>query len=104
MREPEPEMIEGERPRDARPRRATRRWDILGAGLGVAIAVIDLAVFAWAGLAVGELTRDPTGWLVLGGFVVGYGALGFAGGRLWMAGGRIRRQLRALEEGRARLA
>ena len=88
-----------------------RRWDIFGAVLGGVTAVLDLWLFEWVGLDVRGLVGSIGGTTVLGSFVVGYAALGFALGRLFIARQRARAdarrigdQLRALEESRARLA
>lgn len=88
-----------------------RRWDVIGLFVGIAISAFDLGVFALAGLDVASLASSAVGWMVLGGFVSGYGLLGWASGRLLMARQRskadaeqIQAQLEALEEGRAELA
>jgi two-component system sensor histidine kinase HydH len=87
-----------------------RRWDVLGALLGLAGSVLDLWLFALFGLDVASLTREPVGWAILSSFVLGYVGLGFAIGRLVLARAqaladkaRIASQLAELEESRARV-
>ncbi len=88
-----------------------RRWDILGFAVGFGVAALDLAAFSWSGLDVAPLVQSFVGLSVLGGFTAGYGAFGFACGRLYMARLRsqadarqIAAQLAELEESRSRLA
>ncbi|MCA9606212.1 MAG: hypothetical protein KC619_11485 [Myxococcales bacterium] len=87
-----------------------RRWDLVGFVVGFAVAAFDLGTFVFAGVDLGALTAHPLGWVVLVGFVVGYGLFGFVCGRLYLArqrakadAARIEAQLVALEESRARL-
>lgn len=87
------------------------RWDVLGALLGLGIALLDLAVFSWVGLDVPGLFGEELGAFTLGSFVVSYGAVGLVSGRLWMARERSRAdaaqitaQLHALEQSRIQLA
>jgi len=88
-----------------------RRWDIIGSALGFGIAVFDLGMFAWSGLDVPGLTQSFVGLSVLAGFTTGYGAFGFASGRLYMArlrsqadAAHIAAQLVEIEESRFKLA
>ncbi|MEM9195418.1 MAG: histidine kinase dimerization/phospho-acceptor domain-containing protein, partial [Myxococcota bacterium] len=84
-----------------------RRADLMAGALGFSTAVADLWLFSRFGLDLARLLGTWSGWLVLLGFVLGYGALGFALGRLWMARVRIgadaeqiRRQVHELEQSR----
>lgn len=86
------------------------RWDLVGGAVALVTSAVDLWMFGEWGLDVPGLTAHAVGWLVLGSFVMGYGFLGWALGRLWMAraraiadGAQIQRQLEALEESRAQL-
>lgn len=80
-----------------------KRWDLVGGAIGLGVACFDLWMFGLFGLDVAGLAAAPTGWAVLGGFASGYAAAGFVIGRLIIARARIRAQMRALEENRARL-
>jgi two-component system sensor histidine kinase HydH len=80
-----------------------KRWDLLGGAIGLGVACFDLWMFGMFGLELGWLFARPVGWAVLGGFTAGYAAAGFVIGRLVIARSRIRAQMRALEENRARL-
>ncbi len=89
----------------------TRRWDWIGGALGLTTSAVDLWMFGGWGLDLAGLRGSPLGWAILASFVVGYTALGFALGRLYMAraraladAARIQRQLDLLEQRRAELA
>jgi two-component system sensor histidine kinase HydH len=81
-----------------------RRWDLWGCAGGVALGAVDAAIFAFFGADLTLAGRDVSvPFLFL--FLLSYGALGFAVGRLVMARERARadaatiaRQLRALED------
>lgn len=87
-----------------------RRWDWIGAALGLASSLFDIALFARFGLDLDALTSALAGWAGLASFVIGYVALGFVVGRLVIARARIladkeriAAQLALLEETRARV-
>jgi len=70
-------------------RTATRRWDLVGLGVGAAIGIADYALFLFFGAKMEVGGRDVATAIMVG-FATSYALLGFAVGRLAMARARAR--------------
>jgi signal transduction histidine kinase len=96
----QPEEIDTELRRDdaggVRVAPSARRWDLIGLAVGAAIGSFDAVLFLLFDADLTLAGRDVT-WPVIGLFVLSYGALGFAVGRLAVARERARADARTIE-------